>query len=167
MSLVQQWAIVIGLCVGFYGVLLLTREWPFIFGRGLRSFTVRINRRNVKVAKEIQIKYQRACAERGKQKHIWNIWLYDATIYFIQRRSSNEAQQMKKNADKFEAPDINLLDQNGILDPESVERFSASLHNFIDDLVENGEAKDLSIRGLTWVLVGLGLQIFGTLPLPW
>ncbi|MHA6642297.1 hypothetical protein [Mesorhizobium sp. A623] len=167
MHLVQQWANVIGLCAGFWGVLLLTKEWPFIFGRGLRRFVGRIGTRNVNVAKIIQTKYQHTYAERATQKHRWYLWLYDLTIYFLKLRSRNEARQLKKNAAKFKAPDINLLDQNGILDPDSVERFSASLHNYVDDLVENGEAKDLSIKGLTWVLVGLGFQIFGNLPLPW
>lgn len=167
MSLVQQWANVIGLCAGFWGVLLLTKEWPFIYGRGLRSFVNGIGGRRVKVAQKIQVKYQSVCAERSKQKYHWYLWLYDLTIYFIKLRSRNEARQMKKNAAQFEAPDIHLLDQNGILDPDSVQRFSTSLHDFIDDLVENGEARDLSVKGLKWVLVSLGFQIFGNLPLPW
>lgn len=68
---------------------------------------------------------------------------------------------MNRNASTFEAPDFVLVDGDGILDPIAVQRFADHLYDFVDDLVENGEARDLSVQGLIWVLAGLAFQIAG------
>jgi hypothetical protein len=73
---------------------------------------------------------------------------------------------MSQTAAKLAAPQFVLLDQNGILNPCGVQALSDHLFNFVDDLVEHGEARDQSVTGLKWVLVGLGFQIAGSLPLP-
>ncbi|WP_210185690.1 hypothetical protein, partial [Mesorhizobium sp. ORS 3428] len=61
--------------------------------------------------------------------------------------------------------DLNIIDRNGLLDPLAVKRLGASIHVFLEDLVENGEPRDLSGKGLKWVLVGLVGQIIASLPL--
>ena len=167
MSLVQQWSNVIGLCIGFYGVLLLTKEFPFIFGRGFLKVVAKIGKRNVSLAEKLQRKYKTVSDEKLKNRGKWYSKMYDTTIHFLKIRSRTEARHMRRNAEKYNATDINLIDANGILSPDAVRRLNASLHEYVDDLVENGEARDFSVQGLKWVLVSLAFQIFGNLPLPW
>lgn len=168
MQLVQQWASLIGLVMDFGGVLLLTREWPFIFGRGLRRFGNLAANRHLRMATKLQAQFAKATNRRRREPRRWLHWCYDFTIWGLRRRSRTEAKHIKSTAAKIGGFEFSLLDSNGILDPASVEVFGDRFDDYVSDLLENGEARDgLAVRGLIWILAGLGLQIFGNLPLPW
>lgn len=167
MASIQQWLTVGGLIMDFYGVLLLTRELPFIFGRGLRRFTTRVGKRNLNKAILLQQRHAKIVVDQEKEKRRWLQWPYNMGKWGLRCRSRIEARYMNDNAEKFEASKFELLDMNGILDPVAVMRYSEHLNHYLDDLLEHGEARDLSVQGLKWIIAGLAMQILGSLPLPW
>ncbi len=77
MALFQQWLSVAGLMADFYGVILLTREWPFIFGRGFRRFVERVGKRDARIALELQNKYAKIVADQSREKRRWLQWPYN------------------------------------------------------------------------------------------
>lgn len=165
MALAQQWIGVIGLMADFYGVLLLTREFPLIFGRGFRGFVSLVGKRHLKVATKIRHRYEVVAARKAKSHAVWH-WLYDLAIAALRSQSRTESRHMQRSAKKIDVEKLALVDANGILDPVTVKAFTDNLHDYVDDLVENGETRDHSAKGLMWVLIGLGMQILGGIPLP-
>ncbi|AEH89399.1 hypothetical protein [Mesorhizobium opportunistum] len=169
MSSVQHWVGVAGLCCDFYGVLLLTKEWPFMFGRGLTRLADKVGVRNVRRAEKIQAKFEKLTADRRRNEHKIFDWTYRLAQSALRLESRREAWAIKRQvtgpAGSVVGADLDIIDPNGLLDPIAVKRLGASIHGFLEDLVENGEARDLSGKGLKWVLVGLTGQLIGTLPL--
>ncbi|WP_311028226.1 hypothetical protein [Mesorhizobium koreense] len=165
MELLQRWLVVAGLIVGFYGVLLLTKEWGFIFGRKFRSFVSMAKQFQIWSARRTRKRFQTASNRRSSPRLHWIRWLYDVQIFFIRINSRNLERSMLRTAHKFHEEAETLSGADGIIDPARVEKLYIDMHEYIDDLVENGEAIDRTPVGLLWVMVGQVLQIAGSLPL--
>ncbi|NKW10740.1 hypothetical protein HGG76_20885 [Ochrobactrum tritici] len=56
---------------------------------------------------------------------------------------------------------IDLVDENGIIVVDLVEKQCFELREFIDDLKDSGDPVNTSRRGLVYVLVALGFQTLG------
>ena len=169
MSSVQHWIGVAGLCCDFYGVLLLTKEWPFMFGRGLTRLADKVGVRNVRRAEKIQAKFEKLTADRQRNKNRIFDWIYEMAQSAVRLESRREAWAIRRQitgpAGGEIGTDLEIIDRNGVLDPIAVKRLGTAIHEFLEDLVENGEARDLSGKGLKWVMVGLIGQIVASLPL--
>jgi len=166
MSSVQHWIGVAGLCCDFVGVLLLTKELPFMFGRRVVSWSARVNARNLRVANDIQARFEKTSRERVENKYkLFLDWAYRFSEWRLKARSGREAWAMKRQIAGREIDAGSLVDRKGLLDPVAVKRMASLVHEHFQELVENGEARDLAGTGLKWVLVGLVGQIIGSLPL--
>ncbi|KAB2667543.1 hypothetical protein F9K91_02045 [Brucella tritici] len=160
----QRWVTVVGLIVGFYGVLLLTAEWPYIIIDGVKKLAGLHENFELKRAKKVRASFEN-WTKKASSPYKWVRSYADGALKPLPYISKNIQSNLHDIASKYDVKLIDLVDENGIIVVDLVEKQCFELREFIDDLKDSGDPVNTSRRGLVYVLVALGFQTLGAVPI--